>query len=147
MAAAALLLAFLSICCIAQTVTFLLAPRNQRSNLDLRSKLLADYAPWNIDLPLPGIGPEVPAAQAADLATATSVALLGTPTPVIVGAAPTAELAIVPPVANAPTPTLAGAGTVPPAPTATFPAAGGGVTRTPTRGPTSTPTENEATAV
>ncbi len=151
MAAAALLLAFLSICCIAQAVTFLLAPRNQRSNLDLRSKLLADYRLWDINLSLPGIGQEVPNAQAADIATATSVALLGTATPVIVGAAPTAELAIVPPVANAPTPTLpgvGGVGTVPPAPTATPPViAGGGSTRTPTNAATSTPTESDATAV
>ena len=44
MAAAALLLAFLSICCVAQVVTFLLAPRNQRSNLDLRSERLVEAA-------------------------------------------------------------------------------------------------------
>ncbi|HEX5692358.1 MAG TPA: hypothetical protein VFX76_20220, partial [Roseiflexaceae bacterium] len=105
LAIAALLLAFLSICCVAQIVTFLMAPRNRVSDLDLRSKILADYAPWDINIPLPGIAPDVPAAQAADRATATSLALAGTPTAVIVGIAPTAELPFVPPVDNAPLPT------------------------------------------
>src|SRR6185436_18215038 len=106
LAAAALLLAFVSICCVGQTVTLLLAPHDQLSMLDLLSKDRADYSPWTIALLLPGIAPEVPRAQAADLATSTSVAQRGTPTPLIVGAAPTAELDIVPEVASAPTPTL-----------------------------------------
>src|SRR5690554_2684830 len=83
LAAAALLLAFLSICCVAQTVTFLMTPRNQRSALDLLSKNLADYSVWTSGLSLPAIGPEVPQAIAADLATVT---------PSGPGALPTAEL-------------------------------------------------------
>src|SRR6266508_1042618 len=130
--AAALLLAFLSICCVAQVVTFVLAPRNQHSDLDLRSKSFADYAPWSA-LPLPGVAPEVPRVQAAELATATTIAQRGTPTPVIVGVAPTAELAIVPAVAGAPTPTPAGVLAIQPTPTATTGAiAGGAPTNTPT---------------
>src|SRR6476659_5666310 len=95
LAAAALLLAFLSICCVAQTVTFLMTPRNQRSGLDLLSKNQADYAPWPFGLSLPAIGPEVPQAVAADLATATSGAQIVAQS----GGAPTVEMEFVPAVA------------------------------------------------
>ena len=52
---AALLLLFLSICCIGQVVIVVLSPRDEASNLNLLSKDLADYSPWEIQLRLPPI--------------------------------------------------------------------------------------------
>src|SRR5262249_55630939 len=116
---------------VAQVVTFLMTPRNQRSALDLLSKNQADYSPWKFDLPLPPIAPEVPRVVAAELATATSAAQSGTPTPVIVGIAPTAELEFVPEVAGAPTPTFAGVNPPTSTPTPT-PTSGGAIASGPT---------------
>ena len=50
---AALLLLFLSICCIGQVVIVILSPRNEASNLNLLSKDMADYSPWKILLQVP----------------------------------------------------------------------------------------------
>ena len=146
LAAAALLIAFLSICCVSQTVSFLLAPRNASSNLDLLSNNHADYKPWGVRLPIPAIPPQVPAAQAAERAGQTAVALQSSPTPVIVGALPTAELAIVPPALNAPTPTPAGVLVFQPSPTTTPRVIASGPTPRPSNtsapaNPTSTSTE------
>ncbi|MFO7166504.1 MAG: hypothetical protein DIU80_000600 [Chloroflexota bacterium] len=118
LAAAALLLAFVLICCVAEVTMRLLQPRNAPSPLNLLSQDRADYAPWLATLGVAAIPPELPAVQAAERATATSVAALGTPTPVIVGSVPTAELAVVPPPANAPTATPA-SGFLLPQPTST----------------------------
>src|SRR5437879_3255230 len=82
LAVAALLLAFLSICCVAQGVTYLLTPHDAHSALVLLSKNQADYRPWGAGPQLPALAPQVPAAQAAERATGTSVA-----------AQPTSELA------------------------------------------------------
>ncbi|HJZ48982.1 MAG TPA: hypothetical protein VKE41_17520, partial [Roseiflexaceae bacterium] len=42
---AALLLLFLSICCIGQVVIMVFSPRDEASNLNLLSKDFADYSP------------------------------------------------------------------------------------------------------
>jgi hypothetical protein len=117
LAVAAVLLAFISICCVAQVVTYVLAPHNARSDLALLSRNEADYKPWGSGPLLPAIAPQVPAAQAAELATGTSIA--GRPTAGSAGQLPTAELAIVPPAPNAPTPTPAGVLVFQPTPTST----------------------------
>ena len=54
---AALLLLFLSICCIGQVVIVILSPRNEASNLNLLSKDMADYSPWKFLLKFPPIAP------------------------------------------------------------------------------------------
>src|SRR5215212_429126 len=89
LAVAAVLLAFLSICCVAQVVTYLLAPHNAQSDLALLSKNQADYKPWGSGPLLPAIAPQVAAAQAAERATGTSIA--GQPTSVPAGQLPTSE--------------------------------------------------------
>jgi hypothetical protein len=104
---AALLLAFVLICCVAEIVTRALMPRNQGSPLNLLSQDRADYAPWVATLNLPAIPPAVNRAIAADRATVTAAAGSGTPTPVIVGSVPTVEVDVVPAAPNFPTPTSA----------------------------------------
>ncbi len=103
--ASALLLALLSICCVAEVVTRALVPRNMATALNLLSKDRADYSPWLIPLDLAAIPLEAAAQEAAERATATSIAARGTPTPVIVGSVPTAPVPVVPPAPDAPTPT------------------------------------------
>ncbi|HWQ11682.1 MAG TPA: DUF11 domain-containing protein [Roseiflexaceae bacterium] len=107
LAAAALLLAFLLICCVAEVTVRLLQPHNVASTLNLLSQDRADYAPWVATLGIAAIPPELPAAQAAERATATSMSQTGTPTPAIVGSVPTALIPVVPAAANFPTPTPA----------------------------------------
>src|SRR5215207_2761739 len=77
---AALLLLFLSICCIGQVVIVVLSPRDEASDLNLLSKDMADYSPWKLQLRLPPIAPGAAAAEAADRATEVAQALLS-PTP------------------------------------------------------------------
>ena len=57
--AAALLLALLSICCVAEVVTRVLIPRNMATALNLLSKDRADYSPWLIPLDIAAIPPEL----------------------------------------------------------------------------------------
>lgn len=102
--AAALLLAFLSICCVAEVTMRLLEPHNVASSLNLLSQDSANYRPWE-NLGLGAIPPQLPAAQAADRATATVAAAGGTPTPALVGVVPTAPVEIVPEPINFPTAT------------------------------------------
>ncbi|MEN9936667.1 MAG: hypothetical protein RLZZ387_3246 [Chloroflexota bacterium] len=83
----------------------LLQPRNVPSSLNLLSQDRANYAPWVATLGIAAIPPQLPAAQAAERATATSVAGTGTPTPALVGSVPTSVVEVVPPAANFPTPT------------------------------------------
>ena len=99
---AALLLLFLSICCIGQVVIMILSPRDQASNLNLLSKDLADYNPWKIQLKLPPIAPGAAAAQAADRATETARATLS-PTPLIIANVATSEVIVIAAPQNAPT--------------------------------------------
>lgn len=103
--ALALLLALFSICCVAEVVMRALVPSNVATTLNLLSKDRADYSPWLIPLDIAAIPPELAAAEAAERATATSIAARGTPTPVIVGSVPTALVPVVPPALDAPTPT------------------------------------------
>ena len=103
--ASALLLALLSICCVAEIVTRALIPRDLATALNLLSKDRADYRPWLLPPGLAAIPPEVAAAEAAERATATSVALRGTPTVPVVGSVPTIQVPVVPPALDAPTPT------------------------------------------
>jgi uncharacterized repeat protein (TIGR01451 family) len=104
LAVAALLLAFLLICCVAEVTMRALQPRNAPSELNLLSQDNADYGPWS-SLGIGAIPPGLLAAQAADRATATVQAATGTPTPVLVGSVPTAPLEVVPAPINFPTPT------------------------------------------
>ena len=134
LAVAALLLAFLSICCVSQVVTYLLTPHNARSSLDLLSNNRADYKPWSARPVLPAIPPQVPAAQAAERADNTAIALQ----PTSGNEVPTAELAIVPPPPNAPTTTPIGVLVMQPTPTST--------TRSVAVGPTSKPTDTRVPA-
>jgi len=101
---AALLLLFLSICCIGQVVIVILSPRNEASNLNLLSKDMADYSPWKILLKFPPIAPGAAAAQAADRATEAAQALLS-PTPLVVAKVPTSEVIVIAAPQNAPTTT------------------------------------------
>jgi len=78
--ASALLLALLSICCIAEIVTRALIPRDLATAPNLPSKDRADYRPWLVPPGLAAILPELAAAEASECATATSVALCGAPT-------------------------------------------------------------------
>jgi hypothetical protein len=89
--ASALLLALLSICCVAEIVTRALIPRDLATALNLLSKDRADYSPWLVPPGLAAIPPELAAAEAAERATATSVALRGTPTLPVVGSVPTIQ--------------------------------------------------------
>lgn len=136
LAVAAVLLAFFSICCVAQVVTYLLTPRDAQSSLALLSKNQADYKPWGDGPQIPALAPQVPAAQAAERATSTVVAAQPTPA----SALPTAELAIVPPGINAPTPTSADVLLFQPTPTSTpRSVAGGAPSNVPTRVATAVP--------
>jgi len=78
--ASALLLALLSICCVAEIVTRALIPRDLATALNLLSKDRADYRPWLVPPGLAAIPPELAAAEASERATATSVALRSAPT-------------------------------------------------------------------
>ena len=114
---AALLLLFLSICCIGQVVIVILSPRNEASNLNLLSKDMADYSPWKILLKFPPIAPGAAAAQAADRATEAAQALLS-PTPLAVAKVPTSEVIVIAAAQNAPT-TTPGSALITPQPTVT----------------------------
>ncbi|MBO9325522.1 MAG: hypothetical protein J7463_08965 [Roseiflexus sp.] len=100
-----MLLALLSICCVAEIVTRALIPRDLATALNLLSKDRADYSPWLVPPGLAAIPPELAAAEAAERATATSVALRSTPTLPVVGSVPTIQVPVVPPALDAPTPT------------------------------------------
>src|SRR3982751_2799074 len=73
---AALLLLFLSICCIGQVIIAILSPRNEASQLNLLSKDMADYSPWEQLLKFPPIAPGAAAAQAAARPTAAGKTFL-----------------------------------------------------------------------
>ncbi len=137
---AALLLLFLSICCIGQVVIVILSPRNEASNLNLLSKDMADYSPWKILLKFPPIAPGAAAAQAADRATEAAQALLS-PTPLVVAKVPTSEVIVIAAPQNAPT-TTPGSALITPQPTVTPRPAVLGPTNTPVIGtvpPVATP--------
>lgn len=149
--ASAILLALLSICCVAEIVTRALIPRNLATTLNLLSKDRADYSPWLAPPGLAAIPPELAAAEAAERATATSIAARGTPTPVIVGSVPTIQIPVVPPAPDAPTPTpgdvlIIESPTVTPRPVGSLPtntpviATIEPVTNTPTQPPLAQPT-------
>lgn len=104
---AALLLFLLAICCVGRVVIALLSPRDQASDLNLLSKKIADYRPWNIELRLPPIAPEAAAAEAAERATAVAVAT-ASPTPLPAASIPTQEVIVIAPPENAPTNTPGG---------------------------------------
>src|SRR6266536_3266149 len=129
---AALLLLFLSICCIGQVVIVILSPRNEASNLNLLSKDMADYSPWKILLKFPPIAPGAAAAQAADRATEAAQALLS-PTPQVVAKVPTSEVIVIAAPQNAPT-TTPGSALITPQPTVTPRPAVFGPTETPVIG-------------
>ena len=114
---AALLLLFLSICCIGQVVIVILSPRNEASNLNLLSKDMADYSPWTLLLKFPPIAPGAAAAQAAERATEAAQALLS-PTPQVAANAPTSEVIVIAAAQNAPT-TTPGSVLITPQPTVT----------------------------
>ena len=140
---AALLLLFLSICCIGQVVIVILSPRNEASNLNLLSKDMADYSPWEQLLKFPPIAPGAAAAQAADRATEMAQSLLS-PTPLALAQVPTSEVIVIAEPQNAPT-TTPGSALVTPLPTVTPRPAALGPTETPVIGivppvPTSVPT-------
>jgi hypothetical protein len=137
---AALLLLFLSICCLGQVVIVILSPRNEASNLNLLSKDMADYSPWKILLKFPPIAPGAAAAQAADRATEAAQALLS-PTPLVVAKVPTSEVIVIAAPQNAPT-TTPGSALITPQPTVTPRPAALGPTATPVIGtapPVATP--------
>src|SRR4051812_35773877 len=137
---AALLLLFLSICCIGQVVIVILSPRNEASNLNLLSKDMADYSPWQILLKFPPIAPEAAAAQAAERATEAAQALLS-PTPLVVAKVPTSEVIVIAAPQNAPT-TTPGSALITPQPTVTPRPVAAGPTDTPVIGtvpPVATP--------
>lgn len=99
---AALLLLLLAICCVGQVVIVLLSPRDQASDLNLLSKKIADYAPWDLDLQLPPIAAEAAAAEANERSTADVLATQS-PTPLIAANVPTEDVIVIAPPANAPT--------------------------------------------
>ena len=155
--ASALLLALLSICCVAEIVTRALIPRDLATALNLLSKDRADYRPWLLPPGLAAIPPEVAAAEAAERATATSVALRGTPTVPVVGSVPTIQVPVVPPALDAPTPTpgdvlIVEPPTVTPRPVGSLPtntpviATIEPVTNTPTQPPLAQPTATSTTS-
>jgi len=104
--ASALLLALLSICCVAEIVTRALIPRDLATALNLLSKDRADYSPWLVPPGLAAIPPELAAAEASERATATSVAL-APQRPDPAGRRECAEIQtpVMPPAPDAPTPT------------------------------------------
>ena len=126
---AALLLLFLTICCIGQVVVVVLSPRDQASDLNLLSKDIADYSPWKLQLILPPIAPEAANAQAAERATEAAQARLS-PTPGVIANLPTEEVIVIAAPQNAPTNTP-GSALITPQPTVT--------PRPAIAGPTSTP--------
>ncbi len=154
--ASALLLALLSICCVAEIVTRALIPRNAATALNLLSKDRADYSPWLVPPGIAAIPPELAAAEAAERATATSVAIRGTPTLPVVGSVPTIQVPVVPPAPDAPTPTpgdvlIVEPPTVTPRPVGSLPtntpviATIEPVTNTPTQPPLAQPTATNTT--
>src|SRR4051812_36223631 len=134
---AALLLLFLSICCIGQVVIVILSPRNEASSLNLLSKDMADYSPWKFLLKFPPIAPAAAAAQAADRATEAAQALLS-PTPLVVAKVPTSEVIVIAAPQNAPT-TTPGSALITSQPTVT--------PRSVALGPTETPVISTAAPV
>ncbi|MDQ2996142.1 MAG: hypothetical protein M3R61_03670, partial [Chloroflexota bacterium] len=137
---AALLLLFLSICCIGQVIIVILSPRNEASQLNLLSKDAADYSPWEQLLKFPPIAAGAAAAQAADRATETAQSLLS-PTPLVIADVPTSEVIVIAAAQNAPT-TTPGSVLITPLPTVTPRLVASGPTETPVIGtvpPAATP--------
>src|SRR3954447_4363340 len=114
---AALLLLFLSICCIGQVIIVILSPRNEASQLNLLSKDAADYSPWEQLLKFPPIAAGAAAAQAADRATETAQSL-HSPTALVLADLPTSEVIVIAAAQNAPT-TTPGSALITPQPTVT----------------------------